>query len=169
MARPTKDEYYLKIALEVAQRGTCLRRVYGAVIVNNDKIVSTGYNGAPRGTPNCIDLGKCYRKEKKIPSGQHYELCRSVHAEANAVIHAAYEQMNGGKMYIACQVIETEGGLHASAGPCMMCQRLIINAGIKEIIFRDASGNIVKQNVNDWLKKANENPFEDVENLFKAS
>ena len=169
MARPTKDEYYLKIALEVAQRGTCLRRVYGAVIINNDKIVSTGYTGAPRGTPNCIDLGKCYRKEKKIPSGQHYELCRSVHAEANAIIHAAYEQIKDGKLYIACQVIEAEGPRQASAEPCMMCKRMIINAGIKEVVFKDADGNLIRKSVSDWIKEANENPFADVEKMFRAS
>ena len=120
--RPSKDEYYLNIAREVATRATCIRRKYGAIIVNNDQIVSTGYAGAPRGVPNCIDLGRCYRKEKNIPSGQNYDLCRSVHAEMNAIMHAGRERTVGAKMYVHGIDLENEGRV-TSGKPCLLCKR----------------------------------------------
>ena len=95
MERVSKINYYLDIAQTVAERGTCLRRCFGAIIVKNDSIISTGYNGAPRGRKNCSDLGCCRREELKIPRGERYELCRSVHAEANAIIAASRENMIG--------------------------------------------------------------------------
>jgi deoxycytidylate deaminase len=98
--RTGKDDYYLNIALEVSKRGTCLRRNYGAVIVNYDEIISTGYTGAPRGTRNCVDIGYCVRSDMGVPSGERYELCRSVHAEMNAVIHASRRAAMGGTMYL---------------------------------------------------------------------
>ena len=100
MERIQKDEYYLNIAHEVAARSTCLRRRYGAVIVNNDEIIATGYNGAPRGEPNCIDRGFCKREELNVPKGERYELCVAVHAEQNAIISAARRDMIGGTIYI---------------------------------------------------------------------
>jgi len=142
----------LNIALEVAKRGTCLRRNFGAVIVNNDEIISTGYSGAPRGAKNCLDIGKCKRQELKIPSGERYELCRSVHAEANAVISAARDRIIGGKIYLAGIDSENEGKL-AEAIPCRMCKRIIINAGIKEIIVRAADGGIKKYPAEKFLKE----------------
>lgn len=150
MTRPTKDDYYLNIALEVSRRGTCLRRNFGAVIVNNDEIVSTGYNGAPRGAKNCIDIGTCKRQELNIPSGERYELCRSVHAEANAIISAPRYRMLGGKIYISGIDLENEGKL-AEANPCKMCKRLIANAGIKEVIIRTANGGIKKYLVKNFF------------------
>lgn len=166
--RPNKDEYYLNIALEVAQRATCLRRRYGAVIVNNDRIVSTGYTGAPRGTPNCTDLGKCYRQERKIPKGQHYELCLAVHAEMNAIIHADYEKMIGGTIYIAGQDLEKEGEPLTDAKPCMLCKRMIINAQLAKVIYRNADGTITRINVSDWIKEANEEPFKDLDEIHQS-
>lgn len=155
--RPSWDEYYLEIARAVLARGTCLRRNFGAVIVNHGQIISTGYTGAPRGTPNCIELGKCYREEKNIPSGTQYEKCRSVHAEENVMLHASREQMIGGTIYIAGQDAKTNNIVKAY--PCDLCQRKIINSGLKQVVTMDADRNIIIYSVEDWIKQANENPF----------
>ena len=136
MARIDKENYYLDIAQTVAERSTCLRRCYGAIIVKNDEIISTGYNGAPRGRKNCADLGWCTRQELRIPSGERYELCRSVHAEANAIISAARSETLGATLYMACKD-PTTGELIPDSTSCSMCRRLIINAGISRIIIRD--------------------------------
>lgn len=134
--RPNKKEYYLKIAEDVARRGTCLRRNYGAVIVKDDSIVSCGYNGASRGEPNCCDIGKCERQELNIPHGERYELCRGVHAECNAIINAARAGVSvlGGTIYIA-QSLTDDPILARDCEPCEMCKRILKNAGIKEIII----------------------------------
>ena len=137
--RPSKDEYYMHIAESVMERSTCLRRRYGAVIVKNDEIISTGYNGAPRQRMNCLDLGMCTRAQECIPHGERYELCRSVHAEANAIISASRREMIGSTLYLAGYDVEGEK-LLLDARPCLMCQRLIINAGIRYIITRSESG-----------------------------
>ncbi len=148
--RPSKEEYYLRLAEEVAARSTCLRRHFGAVIVKDDQIISTGYTGAPRGTPNCIDIGICPREKAGIPAGQRYELCRSVHAEANAIIHAARPEMLGGILYLACVDANT-GGLVAGTRPCKMCTRLIINAGLGEVVVREEPGRYTRYAVADWV------------------
>lgn len=128
-SRPSHEEYYLDIAKAVSRRSTCLRRQYGAVIVNNDEIIATGYNGAPRGCENCCDIGKCNREGHEHNDG-NYGNCRSVHAEQNVIISASRAEMLGSTLYLAGfengQVIATE--------PCPICKRLIINAGIKEVI-----------------------------------
>lgn len=129
--RPDKTTYYLEIAANVAARSTCLRRQYGAVIVKNDSIVSTGYNGAPRGEANCCDAGSCYRKAHDIPHGEQYEKCRAVHAEANAIISASPGQMFGATMYLAGF---EDGKRIEHPEPCEMCRRLIANAGIRYVI-----------------------------------
>ena len=129
MARIDKENYYLAIAETVLKRATCLRRCYGAIIVKNDEIVATGYNGAPRGRRNCTDLGYCTREALQVPSGQRYELCRSVHAEANAIISAARSEILGGTLYLAGRDAKT-GELLGDATSCSMCRRLIIHAGI---------------------------------------
>ncbi len=128
LTRISKHDYYLKIASVVLERGTCLRRNYGAVIVLNDQIVSTGYTGAPRGTDNCCDLGTCKRTQMNIPAGERYELCESVHAEMNAIIHAGRERCLGATMYLVGQDMQTREFL--STPPCPLCQRVITNAGI---------------------------------------
>jgi dCMP deaminase len=151
MKRPSKDDYYLDIALAVSRRGTCLRRRFGAVIVNDDEIVSTGYVGAPRGTKNCMDIGECPRQKAKIPPGERYELCRSVHAEANAIISASRRRMIDGKIYLAGQDLENNEAL-VEAHPCKMCKRMIINAGIIEVITRTAEGGTKRWLVEDWVK-----------------
>lgn len=130
--RISKNEYYLGIAKAVAQRGTCLRRNYGAIIVKNDEIISTGYTGAPRGEANCNDLGVCERERLHIPSGQNYELCRSVHAEMNAIISAERKDMIGATLYLYGEDAKT--GEPIQAIPCSLCDRLIRNAGIREVI-----------------------------------
>lgn len=148
MMRPSKDVYYMGIAKAVAQRGTCLRRCYGAVIVNNDQIISTGYCGAPRGVQNCIDIKKCKREELKIPSGERYELCMSVHAEMNAIIHAARERMIGSILYVYGQ--DTKSNKPVAAKPCMLCKKMIINAGISKVMINTVKG-MKTFDVNGWL------------------
>ncbi len=140
MPRPSKTDYYLNIAKEVTQRGTCLRRNHGAVIVKDDQIISTGYTGAPRGSKNCCDTGKCIREELHIPSGERYELCRSVHAEQNAVINAARAgvSVTGGTIYLYSENVKD--GTINDAKPCKMCKRVMINAGLKSIVARTKEG-----------------------------
>ena len=136
MRRIDKENYYLDIAGTVLERSTCMRRQYGAIIVQNDEIVSSGYNGAPRGRKNCGDLGYCAREAMKIPSGQRYELCRSVHAEANAIISASRREVLGASLYMVCRDPAT-GELIPGSTSCSMCRRLIINAGISRVVIRD--------------------------------
>ena len=136
MTRINKANYYLDIAGTVLERSTCLRRHYGAIIVQNDEIVSTGYNGAPRGRKNCGDLGWCTREAMNIPSGERYELCRSVHAEANAIISASRREVLGATLYMVCRDPGT-GELIPGSTSCSMCRRLIINAGIAKVVIRD--------------------------------
>ena len=136
MARIDKTNYYLDIAGTVLERSTCMRRHYGAIIVQDDEIVSSGYNGAPRGRKNCGDLGYCAREALNIPSGERYELCRSVHAEANAIISAPRRGVLGATLYMVCKDPET-GALIPGSTSCSMCRRLIINAGISQVIIRD--------------------------------
>ena len=136
MKRIDKENYYLDIAETVLERSTCLRRCYGAIIVQHDEIISTGYNGAPRGRKNCADLNFCTRMKMNIPSGERYELCRSVHAEANCIISAARKDTLGSTLYMACRNPET-GNLIPDSTSCSMCRRLIINAGIKRVVIRD--------------------------------
>lgn len=150
--RTDKENYYLDIAQTVLERSTCLRRLYGAILVRNDEIISTGYNGAPRGRKNCVDLGRCTREELKIPSGQRYELCRSVHAEANAIISAARRDMLGATLYMACKDPAT-GELIPGASSCAMCRRLIINAGISRVVIRDTPAVYRVVEVEDWVRE----------------
>jgi dCMP deaminase len=128
--RISKTEYYLNIAKAVAQRSTCLRRQYGAVIVKNDEIIATGYNGSPRGECNCCDKGECWREAHKIPHGEQYEKCVAVHAEQNAIISASRSDTIGSTMYL----VGFENGKEIVATPCDICRRLIRNAGIEEVV-----------------------------------
>ena len=137
--RPSKDNYYLGLAEAAAKRSTCIRRQYGAVIVKNDEVVSTGYNGAPRGEPNCVDCGDCQREALNIPKGERYELCVSVHAEMNAIISAARRDMVGSTIYIVG--IEKDGS-YANPAPCIMCRRAIVNAGITRCVGRLQDGSV---------------------------
>lgn len=148
--RKSKENYYLDIADAVLQRSTCLRRKYGAIIVRSDEIISTGYNGAPRGRVNCTDAGKCARVEMSIPSGERYELCRSVHAEANAIISASRRDMLGSTLYLVGRDAAT-GELLPDATSCSMCRRQIINAGIERVIIRRSSDEFSVIPVSDWI------------------
>jgi len=150
MERKDKDNYYLDIAETVLIRSTCRRRVYGAIIVLNDEIIATGYNGAPRGRTNCLDRGVCMRDELNIPSGERYELCRSVHAEANAIISAARRDMIGATLYLSGKDAKTDELLDDTL-PCGMCKRLIINAGIVKTVCRIDANKYVVINTRDWV------------------
>lgn len=152
MIRQDKINYYLDLADVVSKRGTCLRRRYGAVIVNNDEVISTGYVGAPRGRKNCCDVGFCIRQQLNIPRGERYELCRSVHAEANAIISASRDKMLGGVLYLSGREVETQEYIKNS-NSCSMCKRMIINAGIKTVIVRDTATEYRVINVQDWIDK----------------
>ena len=152
MDRIDKENYYLDIAETVLERSTCLRRCYGAIIVKNDEIVSTGYNGAPRGRKNCMDLGYCAREAMNVPSGQRYELCRSVHAEANAIIAAARSETMGATLYMACKDPAT-GALIHDATSCSMCRRVIINAGITRVVIRNTQREYSVVQVEDWIRE----------------
>ncbi|MCR1839710.1 deoxycytidylate deaminase [Murimonas intestini] len=151
MERRDKVNYYLDLAEVVSQRGTCLRRRYGAVIVKNDEVISTGYVGAPRGRKNCTDLGECIRSKLNIPRGERYELCRSVHAEANAIISAPRDKMLGSSMYLAG--VETQSGDYVkNSNSCSMCKKMIINAGIETVYVRDDKDHYRTVRVMDWVE-----------------
>ena len=150
--RRDKENYYLDIAQTVLERGTCLRRNFGAIIVNNDEIVSSGYNGAPRGRQNCIDTGICVREKLQIPRGERYEVCRSVHAEANAIISAPRHEMIGSSLYLTGIEVKT-GEYVQNSSSCSMCKRMVINAGIQTVYIRDTKDNYrVVDVAKDWVK-----------------
>ena len=150
MGRISKENYYLDIAQTVLERATCLRRVYGAIIVSNDEIISTGYNGAPRGRANCVDMGYCSREAMQVPRGERYELCRSVHAEANAIISAARRDTVGATLYLAGVDART-GELLPDATSCAMCRRMVINAGLERVVIRRTPTEYDVVMVSDWV------------------
>ena len=157
MNRISKANYYLDIAETVLERATCLRRIYGAIIVKNDEIISTGYNGAPRGRQNCVDMGFCTREIMKVPRGERYELCRSVHAEANAIISASRRDMVGATLYLVGRDAQT-GKLLNDATSCAMCRRQVINAGIKEVIIRKTPTEYTVVDVQSWVHEEDDVP-----------
>lgn len=150
MDRKDKNNYYLDIADTVLIRGTCLRRNYGAIIVKNDEIISSGYTGAPRGRKNCSDLNFCQREAMNVPRGTHYELCRSVHSEANAIISASRRDMLGATLYLVGRDAKTNN-IEVNANPCAMCKRMIINAGIDKVIIRDTDNEYREIAVDTWI------------------
>lgn len=151
MERRDKYNYYLDIAETVLERGTCLRRNYGSIIVKNDEIISTGYTGAPRGRKNCLDIGTCVREKLNVPRGTHYELCRSVHSEANAIISAARRDMIGATLYLVGKDSKTKEYVK-DANSCSMCKRLIINSGIEKIIIRNSKDKFKIFYVDEWIE-----------------
>ena len=157
MRRVDKENYYLNIAETVLERATCLRRVFGAIIVKNDEIISTGYNGAPRGRRNCVDMGFCTREAMKVPRGERYELCRSVHAEANAIISAARRDMVGGTLYLVGRNAQTGELLH-DATSCAMCRRMVINAGLSKVVIRTTASEFSVVDVQDWVNLEDDVP-----------
>jgi dCMP deaminase len=148
--RPDWDEYFINIAKAVSTRATCLRRKYGAVITKDNIIVSTGYNGAPSGMKDCLDVGRCSRKELQIPHGERYELCHSVHAEANAIIRASVDELQGATIYISGSAADRS---ECDAEPCMMCKRMILNAGIAKVVYSDGNKGFFVLDPRKWLKK----------------
>ena len=148
--RPDWDEYFIGIAKAVSTRATCLRRRYGAVITKDNIIVSTGYNGAPSGMKDCLEVGKCTRKELRVPHGERYELCHSIHAEANAIIRASIEELRGATIYISG--IDDKNSECASE-PCMMCKRMILNAKIARVVFSNGNNGLTVINPKKWLIK----------------
>lgn len=150
MVRIEKGNYYLDIAQTVLERSTCIRRHYGAIIVRNDEIISTGYNGAPRGRQNCSDLGFCMREQLQIPRGERYELCRSVHAEANAIISASRKDCLGATLYLVGRDAQT-GEILSDATSCSMCRRMIINAGIERVVIRKTESDYDAILVQSWI------------------
>ena len=150
--RRDKTNYYLDLAETVSQRCTCLRRHYGAVIVKNDEVISTGYVGAPRGRANCSDLGYCLRTQLNVPRGERYELCRSVHAEANAIISGSRRDMLGSTLYLAGQEVPT-GEYIQNATCCSMCKRMVINAGIETVVVRDDKDHYRIIPVSSWVEE----------------
>ncbi|MDP4177280.1 MAG: cytidine deaminase [Bacillota bacterium] len=151
MERRDKNNYYLDIAETILERGTCLRRNYAAIIVKNDEIISTGYSGAPRGRKNCSDLGFCKRDELNVPRGTRYEICRSVHAEQNAIISARRQDMLSASMYLVGREQKT-GEYIQNASACSLCKRFIINSGIEKVIVRDTKDNYRIIDVNEWIE-----------------
>ncbi|MCR5829360.1 MAG: cytidine deaminase [Lachnospiraceae bacterium] len=151
MERRDKINYYLDLAEVVAHRSTCLRRHYGAVIVKNDEVISTGYVGAPRGRANCSDIGTCIRTELGIPRGERYELCRSVHAEANAIISASRRDMIGASLFLTGMEADT-GEYIKNSNSCSMCKRMIINSGIEKVYVRDDKENYRVIEVSTWIE-----------------
>lgn len=161
MNRIDKENYYLDIAETVLERSTCLRRCYGAIIVRNDEIVATGYNGAPRGRKNCTDLGCYVREQLRVPHGERYELCRSVHAEANAIISASRNECIGGTLYLVGRDAAT-GEILGDATSCSMCRRMIINSGLSRVVVRRTKTEYVVTMVDEWIEQDDtmgETPF----------
>ncbi len=150
MSRIDKNNYYLDLAETVLKRGTCLRRNYGAVIINNDEVISTGYVGSPRGRKNCCDMNYCIRQKLNVPRGERYEMCRSIHAEQNAIISAARKSMLGATMYLVGQDYETSEYVKGS-NPCALCKRMIINAGIQTVIIRDSKDEYRTVDVQEYI------------------
>lgn len=151
MKRRDKVNYYLDLAEVVAQRSTCLRKKYGAVLVKNDEVISTGYVGAPRGRKNCCDVGECIRSKLNVPRGERYELCRSLHAETNAIISASRDKMIGSSLYLTG--LESDTGEYVqNAICCSMCKRMVINSGIKDVYLRDTKDEYRVIDVEEWVE-----------------
>ena len=166
--RPSKDEYYLNISKEIGSRSTCFRHHMGAVVLKDDQIVATGYIGAPRKTKDCLERGECLRDKLKIPHGTRYEICRSVHAEQNAIINAARAGVSllGGDMYM--HSINPKTGLKNDALPCFFCKRMIINSGIKRVVSMGKDGVVQIFLVEDWAREWREKDIVDDKQQYGA-
>lgn len=164
--RVSKQQYYMNIAEEVSKRATCMSAHFGCLIVKDDQIISTGYNGAPRNTKDCYEIGFCLRRKLGVKSGTKYEMCRSVHAEQNAIINSARAGVSllGGDMYLfGKRVLDGKGQL-LNAYPCFICKKMILNSGISRMISNDEHGDIVEYSVDDWTAQwAKNDMIEDTE------
>ena len=166
--RPSKEEYYLNIAKEIGARSTCFRHHMGAIILKDDQIIATGYIGAPRKTKDCLERGECLRDKLKIPHGTRYEICRSVHAEQNAIINASRAGVSllGGDMYM--HSINPKTGLKNDALPCFFCKRMIINSGLRRVISAPKEGGVKIFLVDDWVKEWREKDISDDKQQYGA-
>lgn len=169
--RPSKDQYYIDIAKAVAARATCKSVKFGSIIVKDDQIIATGYVGAPRKTKDCLERGNCLRRELKIPSGHRYELCRSMHAEMNAIVNAARAGVSllGGDMFLYGEKIFDSKPKKINMAPCFICKKMIINAGIKRVVCSQEDGSYKINNVEDWVKNWQEKDMLDDLDLYDAS
>ena len=149
--RLSKDEYYLNIAKEVSRKSTCFRRIIGAIIIRDDQIISTGYAGAPRKTKDSLEHGYCLRDKLKIPHGQRYELCRSVHAEQNAIIHAGRDRTLGATLYLSG--VDAKTGDISGVEPCLLCAKMIINAGLTRIVVQKTGDSFVEYTMQNMIEK----------------
>lgn len=149
--RRDKLNYYLDIAEVVSERSTCLRRHWGAIIVKNDEIVATGFNGAPRGRKNCCDLNYCMREKLEIPRGERYEMCRALHAEENCIISASRRDTIDSTLFLS-GINVSDKEYVKNAMPCAMCKRMIINAGIKDIYIRNNHDEYNHIEVKDFIE-----------------
>ncbi|MFH7880695.1 MAG: dCMP deaminase family protein [Candidatus Aenigmatarchaeota archaeon] len=163
VSRPSKDEYYLEIAKAVSKRSTCLRRKYGSVVVVNDCIVSTGYNGTARGVINCLEVG-CIKDILNLPHGTGYDYCPAVHAEENAIVNAARNgnKVAGGTLYIYGEDAKT--GEVVEALPCNRCKRILINAGIEKVVIKTKDGYRIIE-TKEWVKEDSENYVKMIEKV----
>jgi dCMP deaminase len=169
--RPSKNEYYWSIAKEVASRGTCLNVLGGAVIVKDDQIIATGYIGAPRGTMDCFQRGVCMRRQLGIPSGQRYEICRSVHAEQNALINAARAGVSvlGSTIYLYFVKRQPNGGVKfVNAQPCFMCKKMLINSGVKTFVGNKEDGELASFDVGNWASEWKERDMLDDKYVYDS-
>jgi dCMP deaminase len=170
--RVSKIDYYMNITKEVARRSTCFRATHGSIIVKDDQIISTGYNGAPRKTKDCLERGNCLRDELSIPSGQRYEMCRSVHAEQNAIINSARAGVSllGGTIYLYSEKLGKAGSSQMiDALPCFICKKMIINSGLKDMVASRADGSYKVYQIEDWAKDWSENDLIDDKEIYSTS
>jgi len=165
--RISKDEYYLEIAKAVCLRSPCIRRQFGAIILREDVVVSTGYNGPARGVVNCMEVG-CLKDELDLPHYSGYDYCDGVHAEENCIINAARHGASvlGGTLYIYGQNFGDSSPIEGK--PCDRCKRAIINAGIKEVVTKKSDGSIVKTDVGDWVKEDTKQYLDKLKEAQKA-
>lgn len=168
--RPSKNEYYINIAKEVLERSTCMRAKFGAVLVKDDQIISTGYNGAPRKTMDCIERGNCLRQELNIPSGHRYELCRSAHAEQNAIINSARAGVSllSADLYLLGKKVADGENEYMKAIPCFICKKMVINAGIKNVITQDENNNVLVFDVAKWCEDWKQKDMLDDMDIYDA-
>ena len=172
MSRISKIQYYMNIAREISKRATCFRALHGSIIVRDDQIISTGYNGAPRKTKDCFERGNCLRAKLNIPSGEKYEMCRSVHAEQNAIINAARAGVSllGGTIYLYTERIGEDGEYKMiDAFPCFICKKMLINSGLEEMILNKADGSQKVYKISDWAKDWSTNDLIDDKEKYSSS
>ena len=157
MSRPSWDEYFMMLAKLTASRSTCLSRPTGAVVVKDRQVIASGYNGSLPGEAHCMDDGQCFRRSLEWPEAMKYDMCRSAHAEANAIISASRRDMVGGTLYLVGRNAQT-GELLPYATSCPMCRRHIINAGLERVVIRRTPTEFQVVDVQDWIDSEDDAP-----------